>query len=370
MESIKLAYEELSRFKQFQYSLSLPRAENILRQLKDDDKLELSRKDKLSKGEEYLAGAKRIKKFDLEIGSIVETRKHYVYGYQDLSCEEFESYIFWRTQIRQRKTVVVPGGFLALYLIELVNFIEIEDFCKVLEIIEYLEQLSGESENNLRQIKNARREFVFYYGSKKDAEELIDADEYTYFLEDEKILCHQQTSLLTLLCKRHYSGFLRSKLFLEHKNDLEEDFQRFFCRLVEFFSANGIELLEKYYGKIAFSKMRNVYLKSIDPVKIVKKEIVLSGICILKVNDSVQIATKYYTDGTYNNKAFLYVRDVVMRYILRLYEHKMRMIFRYPKTFPTTEELQKGFYKTEIAQQIINVIDSDEFEEFFYSCRA
>ena len=79
----------------------------------------------VSREEEYLSGAVEVNHLNLYEGEIIVPQKDYIYGYQDLSFDEFYSYIYWRTLIRNKKTHIVPGGFLALYLIEIVNFVEV-----------------------------------------------------------------------------------------------------------------------------------------------------------------------------------------------------------------------------------------------------
>lgn len=319
----------------------------------------------ISKSEEYLAGARKIKDISIETGVITGATKSYIYGYQDLSFDEFLSYIYWRTQIRKRKRVLVPGGFLALYLIEIVNFIEFDKVQDCLEMIEFLESLSLEEKSNIRQIKKAREEFVFFYASLEDAKTVIDFSEYEYLLEDDKIANKNLPSLLNCLGKRHYAALLKSKMYLQHPDELESDFYDWFYSLVDYLTKKGINYLELYYGNIIYTSMRRVYVKEIFSERIIKKEISFNEISIIKVYDEVELATKHFTNCTQQNKEHLYIRGVVTKYILRLYEYKMRKKLKFPKTFPTTSELQKGFCNLQISEHIEAIFNSNEFYSLF-----
>ena len=75
----------------------------------------------------FLENARLIRNAELEQGTVLVPQEAYLHGYKDLSCEEFNSYIYWRTAIRNNKVDVVkdtPRGFLYLYLCELANFVE------------------------------------------------------------------------------------------------------------------------------------------------------------------------------------------------------------------------------------------------------
>ncbi|MDD6526978.1 MAG: hypothetical protein PUF31_04100 [Oscillospiraceae bacterium] len=366
MEYLRTVYEQLVKYDPFSFTLCFTKAHNIIENLENKDTF-ISTDRKLSKGEEYILGAKRIKDVTLETGKIVDIIKDYVYGYQDLSYEEFISYIFWRTQIRKRKTVFVPSGFLALYLIEIVNFVEIDKVEDGLEIIKFLELLSADMESNLRQIKKAREEFLLYYGTVEDTKSIIDYSNFDYLFEDDKIINKNHPALLECFCNRHYTAFLRSKMFLQHSKELECNFQIWFYDLTNYLSLNGIDFLDLYYGSYTLHKLHKVYIKNVIQEKVIEKCIEKNGVCIVRTNCDVEIGTKFCTDGTQKNKEQSYIRWVVIRYILRLYENKMRRILNYPKNYPRIAELQKGFCKSEVAIKLANIFASDEFSDLFMS---
>ena len=319
----------------------------------------------LSKSEEYLAGARKIKDISIETGVITGATKSYIYGYQDLSFDEFSSYIYWRTQIRKRKRVLIPGGFLALYLIEIVNFIEFDKVQDCLEMIEFLESLSLEEKSNIRQIKKAKEELIFYYGTFAQAKNIVDFLEYEYLLEDEKILQKNHPNLLRCFCQRHYSAFLKSKMYLQYADKLENDFHNWFYSICNYFSERKINFLDLYNGEEKYFKMRTVYIKEIIQEKVITKEIYLNDNLIIKVSDEVDLLTKHFTDGTLRNKEHIYIRSVVVKYLLRLYECQKRKELKFPKTYPSVTELHKGFCNLEIAEHLENIFESEEFNQFY-----
>ena len=343
----------------------MPSIQKMFASLLGDAGEDYVEEDYLSKEDRYLEGAKKLKEIDLDAREITGTRKTYIYGYQDLTFDEFVSYLSWRTLIRKRQEVSVPGGFLALYLIEIVNFIEVENVFEGVKTINFLETLSAGIAANLRQIKKAREEFLFLYGTLDEAKSIVDYSEYQYILDDDNITQRKKCSLLNHLCKRHYSAFLKSKMYLENTDLLEEDFYDWFYSVSDYFLQNKINLLESYGGEIKYGAMRKVYVKKIRHEIVVKKEIDFCGIPIVRVVDDVDLITKYYTDGTMKNKEHLYVDGVVMRYILRLYECQKRKELRYPKTYPSVSELEKGFCNLSLSQRIIEILDSTEFNQRF-----
>lgn len=367
MEYLRRVYEQLAEYDPFSFTLCLAKAQDIIENISPENKdaFSFSTSRKLSKGEKYILGAKRIKDITLETGKIVDTNKDYVYGYQDLSYEEFISYIFWRTQIRKRKTIYVPSRFLALYLIEIVNFVEIEKVEDGLEIIKFLELLSADMESNLRQIKKAREEFLFYYGTVEETESIIDYSNFYYFFEDDKIINKNHPSLLECFCNRHYTAFLKSKMYLQYADKLENDFYDWFYSICNYFSTRKINLLDLYCGDEKYIKMESFYIKKIVQGKIIIKEIYLNNTPIIKVSGEVDLLTKHFTDGTIRNKEHIYIRSVVTKYLLRLYECKKRKELKFPKTYPSVSELHKGFCNIEIAEQIETIFESEEFNQLY-----
>ena len=101
---------------------------------------------------------------NIATGEIVIPEKEYVYGYDYLSFEEFCSYIYWRTTIRQGCTdtlLYTPKPFLYLYLYELCNFIEFPSVEETTEMLIWLIQYADELLSQV--ILEAKHEFDLLY---------------------------------------------------------------------------------------------------------------------------------------------------------------------------------------------------------------
>lgn len=368
LEVLESLYKELSDYNPMRFTISTTSIQKMFASLFENTDNNYWDEDFLSKEDEYLEGAKKLKGIDLDIREITGTEKTYIYGYQDLTFDEFLSYLSWRTLIRKRKEVPVPGGFLALYLIEIVNYVEVETVFEAVEIMNFLEALSAGIASNLSQIKKARKEFLFLYGTLAEAKSITDySAEYQYILDDDNITQRKMCLLLNHLSKRHYSAFLKSKMYLENAERLEEDFFNWFYCVSDYFLKKKINLLELYCGERIYGTMRKVYVKKIRHENVVRKDIDFCGIPVIRVAEDVNLITKYYTDGTTKNQEHLYVEGVVMRYILRLYECRKRKELKYPKTYPSMSEVTKGFYNLSTSQRIIEILDSTEFNQIFCS---
>lgn len=360
-----MIFDEVSKYNPRRFTLDFSSfLDSIVAEINREEK-KPRRKKVVSKTEEYINGAIKVNRLNLFKGEIITPKKDYIYGYQDLIFEEFCSYIYWRTQIRKRKTVFVPGGFLALYLIEIVNFVEFNTISECLETMIFLETLSVDVKSNMRQIKKAKEELLFYYGTLTATEKIVNYSEYEYLLEDDRIICKNHPALLKCLCQRHYSAFLKSKMYLQHADVLEKDFYEWFYSVCNYFAEREIDILDLYYGYTTYSKMRNVYIKEIVKERIITKEVILNNTPIIKVSDDVELITKHFTDGTLRNKEHIYIRSVVVKYLLRLYECKKRKELKFPKTYPSVTELHNGFCDLEMAEHLENIFESEEFNQFY-----
>lgn len=373
MEQIRRIYDEVSTFYPFQWKVDTRAVENrILEKIAAALGMETPIQDEpkaktLTKEEEYLLGAKKVYPLDLQEGVILSPQKSYIYGYQDLSYDEFCSYIFWRTLIRNKKTDEVPNGFLALYLIEIVNFVEVDSYKAGMELISYLGNLCKDMPKNQKQLSQAAKEFCLLYGSEVDANNYLDLSEFDYIYEDKRILNGCHSNLLVCLSQRKYSAFLKSKMYLENQEYLEKNFPEYFYSMMDYFEEKGVHLLDILLGKLKSYSMEMTYVKCGVQEAYIEKSVVREGVTLIRVRgEKIKTVTKYFTDGTQANKAHLFVDSYVVKYILRLYERRMRALLGYPKITPVLKDLAESGYRSNITERIVDVFSSFEFIDRFH----
>ena len=151
-----MIYDKVSKFNPHSWTLDFSSFFNSILAEINGEKNPPKKKKVLSKDSEYINGAIEVSKLSLYEGEIIIPQKDYIYGYQDLTFDEFCSYIYWRTLIRNKATYNVPAGFLALYLIEVVNFVETDTYSSALKLLEYIKQLTEHEPKNSRQVNKAK----------------------------------------------------------------------------------------------------------------------------------------------------------------------------------------------------------------------
>lgn len=364
MEKLKEIYDEISNFNSFGWSLDFSSLyDSIIAKLNGEP--EPPREKVLTKGEKYINNAIKVNKLDLFEGTIIVPKKDYISGYHNLSFDEFCSYIYWRTLVRNKKTVDVPSGFLALYLMEIVNFVEAETYLSGLELLKYLKQLSGHEPKNLSQVNNAIEEYVIVYGSVEDVYENCDISEFDYIFEEISILKQEHPHLLLRLSSTSYPQLRKSELWEKERQTLEKNFDKYFYSVADYFDLQNIHFLKLYVGTPKHLSLRKVYIKHIFSEKLLPKEIVRDELQLIKVTDTFigKIATNY-TDGTEENKGHFFIRHYVIKYILRLYEKIMREKLGYPEINAELNVTNELALKDELPKKLFDIINSEEFKKF------
>lgn len=320
----------------------------------------------VSREEEYLSGAIEVNNLNLYEGEIVVPQEAYISGYQDLSFDEFCSYIYWRTLIRNQKTHIVPGGFLALYLIEIVNFVEVSTYLDGLNLLKYIKQLSEDNVKNLNQINRAIEEYVILYGSISDVYEHCDFAQFNYIFEDNLIYRREHPCLLSTLSEKHYSQLKKSKIWERYSQILEKKFDEYFYAVADYLENKNIPFLKLYVGTPKLLSFHKVYLKRTIDEKLVDKEIVHDGIRLISVkNVNVQKASKSYQDETDQNKGYFFVRGHIIKYILRLYEKEMRELLGYPKIKAELKIVNERVLEDKFVRELFEIVNSEEFKQIF-----
>ena len=363
-EKIRSIYDKISTFNPLCWTLDFSSVCDSVAVKMNGEASAPRDKKVVSKDEEYINGAIEVSKLNLYEGEIIAPEKDYIYGYQDLTFAEFCSYIYWRTLIRNKKTYNVPSGFLALYLIEIVNFVEAETYSSTLKLLEYIKQLSAPEPRNSRQVDKAIEEFVIVYGSVTDVHRYCDLSQFDYIFDDILIYRREHPYLLSRLSAMYYSQFKNSKIWENENQYLENNFAKYFYSIADFFEKQDIPFMELYVGKPKYFSLHKVYIKHILKEKVVAKEIVRDGVQLIKVFDAIaEKITKGYTDGTDENKGHIFIRQYIIKYILRLYEREMRTVLGYPKIKAELHITNALALKDQFAYRLFEVINTEDFKQ-------
>ena len=365
MDNLKRIYKELCSYNPHNFKISFnvliddfKRKLDIARKTIDDTNAEDNIKN-LEKHHDYLLSAHKIKDLELLHGEILSPND-YVYGYFNLSYEEFCSYIYWRTLIRKRQTKIVPGGFLALYLIEIVNFVEFCSFEDILHTLSFLESLCENIEEaNFRQIKKAKKEFVLLYGDAKQAEMTVDYSDFNYIFNRRLISSRSHPNLYKYLAP---TSTIKSSFFIDNETFLCENFPKFYYSIMDFLKENNICLDDLYSDGIAYMPYHTTYIKQIFSDRVIAKRIYEHNECLLIVDPN---GIKEASLATLAPDSYL-ISSYIHSYILRLYEKQIRELLGYRTIKISLHYMDDMVNSSKTCQKLLFILTSKEFENKFY----
>lgn len=278
----------------------------------------------------FVKNAQAIRNVDLSSGIVIQPAKSYIYGYSDLTFEEFCSYIYWRTGIRNHCASISeasPRGFLYLYLFELVNLVEYDSIEETLFALNRLLSLQ-QAEVHLDMISDAIREFALLYGSTQAVEDYVDMSNYKRLHRAEILRNGDFSDALDYLADYFTKNFKKNAFYQANEDIIRLAFPYTLRAVDNYFQQNGLPLMKMWIGKQVFHQMRFRYVKQVETNRIMPKTIVCNKMTMYKVleNGKVYIVALDSFGKEKDPGQCVFARSYIMQSIYSLFEFEFRKI--------------------------------------------
>ena len=317
---------------------------------------------------DYLHDAFLIRELNITIGSVDIPEEQYIYGYGDLSFEEFCSYIYWRTRVRNKDIDVLgitPKSFLYLYLFELCNFVE---YSATDSIIQMLQWLSDNTEVTLSHVvKNAMYEFTLLYSEKE-------VDDVSFFFEHEqrferiiraeRILNGDFSGMLDYIITYSTKSIKKSSVFRDHEPLIRKAFPAVIKYANDYLYQRGIPFVELWMGQKKLQALHLRFIKEIDKEKVVNKVFSQNGTTFVEVTKE---GICEITMGSLGQKLdpgqCLFARAYVMQCFYSLFEIELRKILGLRTIKPKMADMWRMSSRSPILMSLCQELKSSSFRE-------
>lgn len=314
----------------------------------------------------FLDNARLIKNAELEQGEVLVPQKDYLYGYKDLSYEEFCSYIYWRTGIRNNNREIIkdtPRGYLYLYLFELSNFVEYNSVEETMLAFNIL-MASYPSGKHAEMISDAMREFTLLYGTREVAENCIDYDEYNRIRRAEVILKGNYEDTLDYIADYSTKSFKKSAIYRDHEESIRKAFPNALRCANSYLERKNIPFIRLWVGRCSYFPMRFKYIKLVDEERVVDKKVVYGGIIMAKVsNGEASVASMESLGKTKDPGQCVFARAYIMQGFYSVFECELRRMLGARSISLKTCDLWRMGAHSETVSRLAEIFESDEFGE-------
>ncbi|MBR5207207.1 MAG: TerB N-terminal domain-containing protein, partial [Erysipelotrichaceae bacterium] len=297
-------------------------------------------------------------------GQVITPEKQYIYGYKDLSFEEFCSYIYWRTKIREANKSTLsntPKSFMYLYLFELCNFTE---YSLVEEVVQTLMWLLEHAETHLLQIiKDAVYEFVLLYVDTNLNDSWIFtaySDRFDHVMRANSILNGDLSGMLDYITP--YST--RSSIFADYEHLINKIFPIVIIQANQYLEQKGISFLELWLGKIELQPMRLRFIKERNKDKLQSKEVSRFGTVFISVTQEGISELSWVSLGQQRDPGqCIFARSYVMKSFYSLFEIELRKILGQRSIKPKMEDMERMSSHSSILMKLYQEFKSTAFRE-------
>ena len=315
---------------------------------------------------QYIENAKKTKELYLDSGVILPFFD-YIYGYQDLSFEQFVSYVYWRTQIRKKNKCETPTAYLCLYLIELCNFVEFDTVNDTKEMLWYLVE-NMDDEKNKSVVINAICDFLVLYGTLDDLCMIyVLQDPFTHLKENLLYLNNVTYDSFDFISNKSSYKIKNSKIYNEFPYLFEKHFLACFKDVIGILNKHDIDIIPLCIGKLDYSDYDFSYvIKKINTSLVVEKCFAKQNVILLNVKrDSVQKALRMPQNEEYGPERYVFYNNFWISYLFRLFENEIRKCIGKHQIKVLDKSLEKllKYKQGNVNCKIFNTYNSAEFFE-------
>lgn len=311
-----------------------------------------------------LQDAVLIRELNISFGETIPPAKEYVYGYKDLCFEEFCSYIYWRTRIRNEDESILsntPKAFMYLYLFELCNFVEKPIFEDVLQTLMWLLEHTGTSIFQI--VKDAVYEFILLYSeSNFDDSWIFSAysDRFDHVIRANAILNGDLSGILDYITS--YST--KSSIFANYGHLINNAFPIAIMQANQYLEQKGIPFLELWFGKTELLPMRLRFIKEISKEKLKSKEISRFGTVFINVTDKGIFELSWVSLGQQSDPGqCVFARSYVMRSFYSLFEIELRKMLSQRTIRPQMADMKRMSSHSSVLMKLYQEFESPAFRE-------
>lgn len=262
-------------------------------------------------------------------GEIVIPKEEYVYGYDYLSFEEFCSYIYWRTKIRQGCTDTLlhtPKAFLYLYLYELCNFIEFHSVEETTEMLIWLIRYTDESLTKV--VFEAKHEFDLLY-SEKEVDISQDFKKrpfmFDWIIDASRILNGNISGILDYILQYSTKSILKRSVFIEYESLIRTIFPSVMMRVDNHLKSIGIPLIKLWLGSVTIHNSHLRFVKEIRKEKVKCKKYDYEGIALIEVTkEGIRSARMDSLGQEQDPGACVFHRTYIMQSLYSVFEIELR----------------------------------------------
>lgn len=311
-----------------------------------------------------LRDAVLIRELNSSFGEIILPEKQYIYGYKDLCFEEFCSYIYWRTRIREKSDSILantPKSFLYLYLFEVCNFVEKPTFEDALQTLMWLLE---HTETSIFQIvKEAVYEFILLYSENNFDDSWIFtaySDRFDHVIRANAILNGDLSCMLDYITQ--YST--KSSLFADYEHLINKAFLVAIKQANQYLEQKGISFLNLWLGKTELQPMYLRFIKEINKEKLRSKEISRFGTIFVSVKEDGIFELSWVSLGQQIDPGqCVFARAYVMRSFYSLFEIELRKILGQRTIKPQMADMKRMSAHSSVLLKLCQEFESPAFRE-------
>lgn len=318
---------------------------------------------RITKEEQILLDSQIIRSINLNTGDIVPCYD-YIYDYSSLTFEQFQSYLYWRTQIRKGCSCETPLSYMRLYLIELCNFIEFDSVEKTQAAMLHLVSLS--STKKVRSaVYDALSEFLVYYGEK---EAVAKYDSCIWQFKKVKsclsYLSGTHTRPFDFITDRASYKIKNSDIFQENPTLVEVKFLDFFSDVLLLLKQNGVDLIPLWVGKYELARPGwSGIIKKVYSDRVIEKQFIEDGIVLREVTkDSLLEANMTSLGDDVDPGQKIFNSTYIINYMIMAFENELRKNSGKEQLCISTEKIRSTMsYKDVLLEKIVETYESPAF---------
>ena len=323
---------------------------------------------RISREEQYIINAKKLKDIDIEEGIIIPcelSSYNTSYAYHKLTFEEFCSYLYWRTQVRNKIDCVTPIPFLWLYLAELCNFVEFETVEETYDMLQYL--LSTQKKLYAKTIiREAMSDFFVYYGTMEQVQKHRERICYFKSVKDSlSFLNGTYSNSFDFIASKISYVIKGSAVYQECPETVKKYFLLFFSNMIRLLKDKKVDIVSLYLGKYEFRKSHEFMIKTVRQDLVIEKVFREDDILLMEVTkDGVYEARMECLGQDVDPGECIFHRGYVFAYPFKSFDNKLREFLGLQPVEASTKDIHKMLDQDRKYPNLQKIVDFYESEEF------
>lgn len=345
-------------------------SDSIVQDIINESWKQPERPKRISREEQYIINAKKLKDIDIEDGIIIPcelSSYNTSYAYHKLTFEEFCSYLYWRTQTRSKRDFIAPIPYLWLYLVELCNFIEFETVEETYNMFQFL--LSIQKQQRAKTIiREAISDFFVYYGTMQQVQKHRERICYFQSVKDSlSFLNETHSNPFDFIASKISYVIKESAVYQECPETVKKYFLLFFKNMIRLIKDKGVDIVSLYLGKYEFRKSHEFMIKTVRQDLVIEKVFREDNFLLMEVTkDGVYEARMECLGQDVDPGECIFHRGYIFAYPFKSFDNELRKFLGLQPVEASTKEIHKMLdqdRKYPNLQKIVDFYESEEFTE-------